>query len=104
MWSRVLVEPIRLDNGEVLRTLNDVRLFLTSIPRDLARHDKWRDLAFVLAEAAMSGTPEMVDTVTALIKLAIETPPYAPVRLVAEEKPVYVKRRGAGRLRKRLLH
>jgi hypothetical protein len=103
MWSILLVEPVKLENGEVLRTLEDVHYFLCSLPTNLARHDKWQTLAFVLHDAAMTGSPEQVEEVSAHLKRAMETPPYAPVRLMAEPKTPYVRRGGVGRPRDRLL-
>jgi len=103
MWSIVLAEPIRLENGQVLRTLEDVRLFLIAIPSDLARHSKWQALFVLLIDAAALGEPELVDLVSENLMIAIETPPYAPVRLMPVRKPPNVQRRGVGRPRKKLL-
>jgi hypothetical protein len=103
MWSILLAEPIMLESGEVLRTLEDARLFLVSIPSDIARHEKWQTLSALLVDAAMSGEAEMVQVVTDRLKQAIETPPFAPVRLMSQPRPPKVRRRGVGRPRKKLV-
>jgi hypothetical protein len=100
MWS--LVEPVKLENGEVLRTLEDVDYFLSSLPTNLARHYKWQTLAAVVHDA-MTGSPELVEEANEHLKRAMETPPYAPLRLMAEPKAPYVRRGGVGRPRDRLL-
>jgi hypothetical protein len=103
MWSILLVEPIKLKNGEVLRTLEDAHYFLSSLPSNLVRHEKWQTLAAVVHDAAMTGSPELVEQAGEHLKRAMETPPYAPVRLMAEPKAAYVRRGGVGRSRDRLL-
>jgi hypothetical protein len=105
MWSILLEDPIKLDNGQVVRTLEDVRLLLISIPSDLARHEKWQTLAALLVDVATSGHVDMVDLVSDQLKHALETPPHAGVRLMPETSaPPSVRRRGAGRPRKKLVH
>jgi hypothetical protein len=105
VWSILLEQPIKLDNGQVLRTLEDIRLLLIAIPTDLARHEKWQTLAALLVDVAISGHVDMVDLVSDQLKHALETPPYAGVRLMPEPKaPPSVRRRGAGRSRKKLVH
>jgi hypothetical protein len=53
-------------------------------------------------DAAMTGSPELVEQASEHLKRAMETPP-APVRLMAEPKAAYVRRGGVGRPRHRLL-
>jgi hypothetical protein len=103
MWSILLAEPITLESGQVLRTLEDVRLFLISIPYDLTRHEKWQALSALLVDAAVSGDAQTVYLVSEQLKQAIETPPFAPVRLMSEPRPPKVRRRGVGRARKKLV-
>jgi hypothetical protein len=81
-WNISLYEPIRLDSGQELRTLEDVRQLFVSIPKDLARHAKWQTLASLVVEIAGSGDVGMVDCVSDQLKHALETPPYASVRLM----------------------
>jgi hypothetical protein len=102
MWSTRLTEPIKLENGKVLNTLDDVRQYIAAIPIDLVRHEKWQDMSTLLIDVAM-GEIELISVLCDLLKRAIETPPYGPVRLMLEPKAAYVKRRGIGRPRKRLL-
>jgi hypothetical protein len=105
MWSIILEQPIKLDNGQILRTLEDVRLLLISIPSDLARLEKWQTLAALLVDVAISGHVDVVDLVSDQLRHALETPPYAGVRVMPEPKaPAPVRRRGAGRPRKKLVH
>ena len=103
MWSIDLVEPVKLENGEILRTLEDVHYFLSSLPTNLARHDKWQTLAVVVHDAAMTGSPLLVEEASEHLKRVMDTPPYAPVRLMAEPKAPDVRRSGVGRPRDRLL-
>ena len=103
MWSILLDEPINLDNGQSLRTLEDIRLFLISMPSDLARHEKWQALAGLLVDVATSGDSLMVDLMSDQLRHALETPPYAGLRLVPAPEVPHVRRRGAGRQRKKPL-
>jgi hypothetical protein len=77
--------------------------FLSSLPTNLARHDKWQTLAAIMHDAAMIGSPELVEQASEHLKRAMEMPPYAPVRFMAEPKAAYVRRGGVGRPRHRLL-
>jgi hypothetical protein len=86
MWSILLDEPIRLDNGQVLRTLEDVRRLIASIPRDLARHEKWQTLASLVVDVGTACDADMVDLVSDRLKHALETPPFAAVRLMPRNK------------------
>jgi hypothetical protein len=99
VWSLLLSKPIKLDNGQVLRTLEDVRQIVISIPSDLARHEKWLCLAELMVGVAVEDDQELVEAVSAQLRHCLETPPYAPVRLMPE--PPCIKRRGAGHLRKK---
>jgi hypothetical protein len=99
MWSTRLREPIKLENGQVLNTLEDVRQYIAAIPSDLARHEKWHNLSALLIEVVM-GEIELIGVLGELLKRAIETPPFGPVRLTPELKAPYVRRRGVGRPRK----
>jgi hypothetical protein len=93
MRSLPLGRPIALDNGEVLRTLEDVRDLVVSIPSDLVRHEKWQCLAQMIMDVAQ-GDDELVGPITAQLRRCLETPPYASVRLIPE--PPNVSRGGAG--------
>jgi NAD(P)-dependent dehydrogenase (short-subunit alcohol dehydrogenase family) len=103
MWSIALVEPVKLENGEVLRTLEDVHYFLASLPTKLARHDKWQTLDVVVHNAAMTGSPLLVEEASEQLKRAMETPPYTPMRLMAERRAPHLRRDGVGRPRPPLL-
>jgi hypothetical protein len=99
VWSLLLSKPIKLDNGQVLRTLEDVRQLVISIPPDLARHEKWLCLAELMVGVAVEDDQELVEAVSAQLRHCLETPPYASVRLMPE--PPCIKRRGAGHQRKK---
>jgi hypothetical protein len=86
MWSILLDEPIKLDNGHVLRTLEDVRRLIASIPRDVARHEKWQTLASLVVDVGTACDADMADLVSDQLKHALETPPYAAVRLMRSRK------------------
>jgi hypothetical protein len=81
MWNIFLEKPIRLSNGQELRTLEDVRVLLISIPSDLAHHEKWQTLAALLVDVATSDDVDMTDCVSDQLRHALETPPFAAVRV-----------------------
>jgi hypothetical protein len=101
MWSHPLGGPITLDNGQVLRTLEDVRRLVVSIPSDLVRHEKWQCLAQMIMGVALEGDVELVGPITTQLQHCLETPPYASVRLMSE--PLSINRRGASHQRKKLV-
>jgi len=101
MWSLLLSKPIKLDNGQVLRTLEDVRQLVISIPSDLARQEKWMCLAELVVGVALEDDQELVEAVCAQLRHCLETPPYGPVRLMPE--PPCVKRRDADHQRKKMV-
>jgi hypothetical protein len=101
MWSLLLSKPIKLDNGHVLRTLEDVRQFIISIPSDLVRDEKWLCLTELLVGVALEDDQELVEAVCAQLRHCLETPPYGSVRLMPE--PPCIKRRGAGLQRKKMV-
>jgi hypothetical protein len=103
MWSILLAEPITLESGQVLRTHEDVRLFLISMPYDLARHEKWQALSALQVDAAACGEAQTIYLVSEELRQAIETPPFALVRLMPEPRPLKVGRRGVGRARNMLV-
>jgi hypothetical protein len=101
MWSLPLGRSITLDNGQVLRTLEDVRQLLVSIPSDLVRHEKWQCLAQMIMGVALEGDVELVGPISAQQRHCLETPPYASVRLMPESP--CINRGGAGHQRKKLV-
>jgi hypothetical protein len=101
MWSLPLGRPITLDNGKVLRTLEDVRELVVSIPSDLVRHEKWRCLAQMIMDVAQGGDAELVGPISAQLRHCLETPPHASVRLMHE--PPCVNRSGASHQRKKFV-
>jgi hypothetical protein len=100
MWSHPLGGPITLDNGQVLRTLEDVRRLVVSIPSDLVRHEKWQCLAQMIMGVALEGDVELVGPITTQLQHCLETPPYASVRLMPKRSSI--NRRVPGHQRKKL--
>ena len=82
MWNISFREPIGLDNGQVLRTLEDVRLLVVSIPSDIRRQEKWQRVCDLLIQVATSGAVDLLPYVPKKLEHALETPPYAKVRLM----------------------
>jgi hypothetical protein len=101
MWSLPLGSSITLDNGQVLRTLEDVRQLVVSIPSDLVRHEKWQCLAQMIMGVALEGDVELIGPISAQLRHCLETPPYASVRLMPQ--PRCVSRGGAGHQHKKLV-
>jgi hypothetical protein len=101
MRSFPLGRPITLDDGKVLRTLEDVRELLVSIPSDLVRHEKWQCLARMVMDAALEGDVELVGPISAQLRHCLETPPYASVRLMPEAS--CVNRRASSHQRKKFV-
>jgi hypothetical protein len=101
MRSLPLGRPITLDNGKVLRTLEDVRELVVSIPSDLVRHEKWQCLAQMIMDVALGGDVELVGPISAQLRHCLETRPYASVRLMPE--PPYRNPSGASHRRKKLV-
>lgn len=52
-WKRKLPKPLRLDDGTVLRTLDDARRFVVSVPKH--QESNFHQIAGQLLEAANGG-------------------------------------------------
>jgi hypothetical protein len=56
-WSRPLPEPIVLQGGRVIVTLNDARSIMTSLPATSQGSDVWLYAGGLMLEAATSNVP-----------------------------------------------
>jgi len=81
MWNRRLTEPVVFDNGEVLRSLRDVRKFILALPEEHRQQPKWRTLADCLLNAARTGRADVVAIATEQLRHSLITAPLPPQRL-----------------------
>jgi hypothetical protein len=86
MWKSRLRRPLHLSDGRSLRTLDDARAFIASLPERDSRHDKWQGLRSLLFSAAQSNNAAMVAIVTDRLAEALRSPPFTVARLDETEK------------------
>jgi hypothetical protein len=100
MWHARLNKPIRLTDGRVLRTLNDVLELLVELPEATRLAPHWQRLAEVLLSAAQTGG--LIDVATDQLKEAMRRPPFDGVPTPVEsnlEKPPKSRKRPLSQLK-----
>ena len=88
----------------VLRTLDDARAFVFSLPERDARHGKWQRISVLLVSAAQSDNASLVSIVTDRLADALRLPPFTVARVDETEKrppAPSVRHRGTAANRKR---
>jgi hypothetical protein len=86
MWNSRLRRPLHLSDGRTLKTLDDARAFVGSLPERERQYDKWISLSALLLSAAQSDNPAMVAIVTNRLSDALRLAPYTIARLDETEK------------------
>lgn len=59
-WTRKLKPPVETRSGETLRTLEDARAYVLSLPRKVQDRTEWQHVAKLMMEAAEGGSLEAV--------------------------------------------
>lgn len=90
MWNISLKEPIGLDSGQELKTLEDVRSLMNSLPGDLKQHKEWQLLDRLLTHAAASGDSERAEIVSQLVMNTLQSPPFTD----GDGKPIRAQPKG----------
>jgi hypothetical protein len=86
MWNSRLRRPLCLTDGRTLKTLDDARVFIGSLPEREQQYDKWISLSALLLSAAQSDNPAMVAIVTNKLSDALRLAPFTVARLDETEK------------------
>jgi hypothetical protein len=86
MWNSRLRRPLHLTDGRVLKTLEDARAFIGSLPERDRQYDRWISLSALLLSAAQSDNPAMVAIVTNKLSDALRSAPHTVTRLDETEK------------------
>ena len=86
MWNSRLRRPLHLTDGRVLKTLEDARAFIGSLPERDRQYDRWISLSALLLSAAQSDNPAMVAIVTNKLSDALRLAPHTVTRLDETEK------------------
>jgi hypothetical protein len=87
-WNSRLRRPLRLTDGRTLKTLDDARAFIGSLPEREQQYDRWISLSALLLSAAQSDNPAMVAIVTNKLSDAL---PLASLRLLVWMRPKNVR-------------
>ena len=71
-WSRPLPQPIVIPDLMTLRTLADVRVLLSHLPKDYRAKETWRHVAKTLDDAAGGGIQPREVAVVLKLVLSLE--------------------------------
>src|SRR6516165_3381417 len=84
-WSSRLHHRIRLADGRVLRSLNDVRAMVLALPGEDQCLVKWQRLADLLMHAAHANNLALTAVLTAQVEETLRRPPFTTARLADDD-------------------